>query len=97
MKTFTPLGRGWGSKIPTIVSKEKVQDHLKRLNTCKSMEPNNTHPRVLKELADMVAKPLSIFDESLLSSKIASEWKKGNITPRFKKGDGTKIKETTGQ
>lgn len=61
----------------------QVRDHLTRLNVYKPIRPDDTYHRVLKELAIVVAKLISIFEESWLSG--TGDLKKGNVTPTFKK------------
>lgn len=54
------------------------------LSVYKSMGPDDIHPRVLKEMADVVAELLStVFEKSWLSGEVPGEWIKGNIYSCF--------------
>ncbi|KAK4809857.1 hypothetical protein QYF61_021317 [Mycteria americana] len=70
-----------------IIQGEMVSDLLHHLDTHKSMGPDEIHLRVLKELADVLTKPLSIlYQQSWLTGEVPADWRLANVTPIFKKG-----------
>ena len=78
-------GRDWAHELPTV-GENKVWDHLRNLKVHKSMGPEKVYPQVLRELANEVAKPLSIiFEQSWQSCEVPAGCKRGDITPIFKK------------
>ena len=58
-----------------------------QLNVNKSCGPDETHPRLLIELADIISTPLGpIMSKTIRDGNIPEDWKKANITPIYKKG-----------
>ena len=75
-------------KLGTIVIQvEDVVKKLKGLNTNKSSGPDEIHPKLISELAEILSEPLTILlNSSLRSGKIPKEWKTAVISAVFKKG-----------
>ncbi|KFV76588.1 RNA-directed DNA polymerase from mobile element jockey, partial [Dryobates pubescens] len=70
-----------------VTQEEVVRDLLSRLDPHRSMGPDGIHPRVLRELADELAKSFStIFQQSWLTGEVPDDWKLANVMPIHKKG-----------
>jgi len=77
---------GEQKKLP-IIQEEEVNDLLCHLDTYKSMGPDGIHLRVIRELAEELAKPLSIiYQQSWLTGEVPDDWRLANVTPIYKKG-----------
>ncbi|GAB0207329.1 mitochondrial enolase superfamily member 1 [Grus japonensis] len=64
-----------------------VSDLLHPLDTHKPMGPDGIHPRVLRELEEVLTKPLSIiYQQSWLTEEVPVDWRLANVMPIYKKG-----------
>ena len=69
------------------VGEDRVRELLEGLDVFKSAGPDALHPRVLRELAGVIAGPLAQFYEhSWCSGQVPDDWKIANVVPIFKKG-----------
>ena len=84
--TLGPQALGTKTKVdantdPLLVKEKLVCEILQELDPCKSMGLDNIHLRVLRELVDIVARPLSIIFKKLWRLKdVPEDWKKANVT-----------------
>ena len=70
-----------------MIQEETVRDLLLQLDCHMSMEPDEIHPRVLRELAEVIAELLSIiYQHSLLMGEVSEDWRLATVTPIYKKG-----------
>lgn len=78
--------------LPTIpnliITEHGVQKLLANLNPYKAMGPDGISPRILKELSIELAPALTtIFQSSVSSGSVPSDWRDAHVTPIFKKGE----------
>ena len=70
------------------VTHYEVQDYLLTLNVKKACGFDDIPARLLKDAAEVIAKPLSyIYNQSLLNGVFPEAMKVAKVTPIFKKGD----------
>jgi hypothetical protein len=82
------LTTGPSHNFPEIsFSEADILNNLLKLDPSKSSGPDNLHPMVLKQCAHNLTKPLSwIFQRSLNTGMVPTDWKRANICPIYKKG-----------
>ena len=70
------------------LTEDMVRTKLSMLKSKSSPGPDHIHPRVLKEAAGHLAKPLLILNNKPISEEyLPEDWKLGVVVPIFKKGD----------
>ncbi|RMC16430.1 hypothetical protein DUI87_06759 [Hirundo rustica rustica] len=75
---------GFNSVSP---KEEAVRELLSHLDAHKYLGSDGIHPRMMMELADELAKPLSIiYHQSWLTGEVPDDWKLANVTPIHQKG-----------
>ena len=73
---------------PIKVDPKGVHKLLKNLKPDKAAGPDQLTPRLLKELAEVLASPLAvIFQNSIDAGCVPTQWREAVVTPIFKKGD----------
>ena len=71
-----------------VLTTDEVKSVLKSLPVGKASGPDGISNRVLKELADQLAMPLSLlFNQSIEDGKIPADWKEAYVSPVPKSGD----------
>ena len=68
------------------ITVEMVRLHLLKLNVSKSCGPDEIYPRMLRELADIIADPVAFLLNMILDSgTMPKDWKLAFVTPIYKK------------
>ena len=67
------------------ITESEVLDQLQIINACKPLGPDTVSPKVLKQIAQSIYKPLTeLFNTSLRSGTLPKIWKIAQITPVLK-------------
>ena len=76
-----------------MVELNEVEDLTKKLNIKKGTTFKNIPPKILKENADICCPILKkIVNDTFKSNEFPKELKLADVTPVFKKGDATNVK-----
>ena len=87
MPTFTNSSLSSDPLTFITITEAHVEQLLHALRIDKSPGPDQIHPKVLKEVASQIAKPLAIiYQLSVSHGTVPHQWKVANVSPIFKKG-----------
>ena len=97
---YTHEPEGEVPRIPTrttvtvekiLVMETMVAEEIENTNVDKSCGPDDIHPRMLKELVEFIALPISILlNRTMETGVIPSDWKRAYVSAIFKKGSKSK-------
>ncbi|GAB0177898.1 mitochondrial enolase superfamily member 1 [Grus japonensis] len=54
-------GKDWSKKDVPLIEEDQIREYLSNMDTHKPMGPDGIHPQVLRELADVIVRLLSII------------------------------------
>ena len=93
---FTQERNGEIPRIPTRtqtnisdleITIQMVLEELKGLNQYKSCGPDELHPRLLIELAELIALPVTLlFNITMKHGTLPDDWRRAFVSPIYKKG-----------
>ncbi|KAJ7397322.1 RNA-directed DNA polymerase from mobile element jockey-like [Pitangus sulphuratus] len=87
MQVPEPENRDREQNGSPIIQEEMVSDLIHHLKTHKPMGPDGIHPRVLRELVEMLTETLSIIHQlSWLTREVPGDWKLANVSLIYKEG-----------
>ena len=88
-KVLSKLSKQFKYELPGLtITVPGVEKLLRKVNTSKAIGLDNISNVILKECASQLAPGLSeIFQNSIDSGKLPTDWTNANVSPVFKKGD----------
>jgi hypothetical protein len=70
-----------------VITEAKIKEIIDNLKKDSAPGPDGIHPRLLKELKEVLARPLKIlFKKSLATGEVPADWRTARVIPIYKKG-----------
>lgn len=86
-QTWEVRERVWRKEDSPFIKEDLVRGHLGKINAHKSVGPDGMYPGLLRDMAKVIAKLLSIIFEMLWrTEEVPQHWSETSVTPVFEKG-----------